>query len=317
MPITLECGGCGQSYQLKDEMAGKKVRCPGCQTVQVVPEADGHALSGYDQGLKEADASSNGLAHAFNRDRFLLRQKLMTIGSKYVVSDEQQHPILYIERPLHFWRNLLAAFAAAICFLVGALAAFIIGLGVGQVLSNQNVGVGLVILLLFGAIALTFAVGVALSPRRNIDFYADETRQQPLLQVLQDKKFFVITATYTVLTPAGELLGRMRKNYLYNIFRKKWEVFAPDGRLILLAREDSLILSLLRRFLGPFFGLLRTNFILLTPGEGGEERIRGEFNRKFTLFDRYVLDVSRDRPRTIDRRLAVALGVLLDTGEHR
>ena len=37
MPITLVCTGCGKSYQLKDELAGRKVRCPGCQSVQVVP----------------------------------------------------------------------------------------------------------------------------------------------------------------------------------------------------------------------------------------------------------------------------------------
>ena len=64
-------------------------------------------------------------------------------------------------------------------------------------------------------------------------------------------------------------------------------------------------------------GLLRTNFILVVPEVEGVESTRGEFNRKFTVFDRYVLDMSRDRPRMIDRRLAVALGVLLDTGENR
>jgi hypothetical protein len=43
----------------------------------------------------------------------------------------------------------------------------------------------------------------------------------------------------------------------------------------------------------------------------------GEFNRKFTLLDRYVLDLSRDEERALDRRVAVAMGVMLDTGERR
>jgi hypothetical protein len=43
----------------------------------------------------------------------------------------------------------------------------------------------------------------------------------------------------------------------------------------------------------------------------------GEFNRKFTLLDRYVLDLSLDPDRTFDRRFALALGVMLDTGERR
>ena len=62
------------------------------------------------------------------------------------------------------------------------------------------------------------------------------------------------------------------------------------------------------------FGLLRTNFIIQRPGD---DRVIGEFNRRLTFFDRYVLDLSADREHALDRRLAVALGVLLDTGERR
>jgi len=43
----------------------------------------------------------------------------------------------------------------------------------------------------------------------------------------------------------------------------------------------------------------------------------GEFNRKFTLLDRYVLDLKADGARVLDRRVALALGVMLDTGERR
>jgi uncharacterized protein YxjI len=316
MPVALTCSGCGKSYQLKDEFAGRKVRCPGCQAVQVIPLVS-PGEDPPDQAWGELTPGNGSIPVAFNHDRFLLRQKLMTLSSQYVVSDERERPILFIERPAHFVRNLLAAFAAVVCFMVTAALSFVIGLGIGQSLGRPPVGTALTFLFLVGSIFLTFVVGILLSPRRHIDFYADESRTDLLLKVLQDKKFWVITATYTVLDEAGERIGRMKKNYLYNIFRKKWEVFDRDGRQFLIAREDSLILSLLRRFLGPFFGVLRTNFVLLSPGPDGQEQVRGEFNRKMTLFDRYVLDVSRDRPRTIDRRLAVALGVLLDTGENR
>jgi hypothetical protein len=69
---------------------------------------------------------------------------------------------------------------------------------------------------------------------------------------------------------------------------------------------------MLRRLLGPLFGLLRTNFVYLR----GDQMI-GEFNRKMTLLDRYVLDMSADRNRHLDRRVALAVGVMLDTGERR
>jgi hypothetical protein len=47
------------------------------------------------------------------------------------------------------------------------------------------------------------------------------------------------------------------------------------------------------------------------------ETVLGELNRKFTLFDKYVLDLTHDPQRTLDRRVALALGVMLDTGEGR
>ncbi|MGH8519251.1 MAG: hypothetical protein ACREUE_17510, partial [Panacagrimonas sp.] len=73
------------------------------------------------------------------------------------------------------------------------------------------------------------------------------------------------------------------------------------------------VLSLLRRVLGPLFGVLRTNFVLLSA----DGEVAGEFNRKLTLLDRYILDLREDPERTLDRRIALATGVMLDTGERR
>lgn len=36
MPISLKCS-CGKSYRVKDELAGRKVRCTGCNNIQTVP----------------------------------------------------------------------------------------------------------------------------------------------------------------------------------------------------------------------------------------------------------------------------------------
>ena len=40
MPVTLICSECGGSFRLRDEMAGRKVRCPDCDSVQIVPALD-------------------------------------------------------------------------------------------------------------------------------------------------------------------------------------------------------------------------------------------------------------------------------------
>jgi uncharacterized protein YxjI len=296
MSVRVTCQ-CGTSYELKDEFAGKLVKCPECGRENRVPGA------GVPMQV-QADP-------VFDRDLFLLRQQLLKISEKYDVADEQGKNIIYIERPAHLLQNLgaiLAAFAAAVLVFVAFT----------TVAEQTPVGsAARAILIILGAvlsIVALIAVGVPLSAKRHVTFYRDGSKRDRLIEVLQDKKWQPITMTYTVRDFRGKPLARFAKNILYNLIRKRWYVYGPDGRLQFIAKEDSVILSLLRRFLGPMFGLLRTNFIIIRPDS---EDVIGEFKRKFTILDRYVLDMSGDPQRLMDRRVALALGVMLDTGERR
>jgi len=296
MSVRVTCQ-CGTSYELKDEFAGKLVTCPQCGRENRVPGA------GVPMQV-QADP-------VFDRDLFLLRQQLLKISEKYDVADEQGKNIIYIERPAHLLQNLgaiLAAFAAAVLVFVAFT----------TVAEQTPVGsAARAILIILGAvlsIVALIAVGIPLSAKRHVTFYRDGSKRDRLIEVLQDKKWQPITMTYTVRDFRGKPLARFAKNILYNLIRKRWYVYGPDGRLQFIAKEDSVILSLLRRFLGPMFGLLRTNFIIIRPDS---EDVIGEFKRKFTILDRYVLDMSGDPQRLMDRRVALALGVMLDTGERR
>ena len=295
MAILATCT-CGQTYDLKDEYAGQLMQCPQCGS-------QFQAGSGAPPRLGDP---------AFARDKFLLRQKHFAISEKYFVWDEQGRTILYVVRPAHLFRNVLAAFAGFMAGLVTLIVAFIVAGALGDAI-NDAVGTIFGILGLFAAGIAAIAVGATLSKKRHVLFYRDESQHELLLEVKQDQKFVLFNATFTLVDAAGQMLGRFQKNYIYNIFRKRWRFFSPEGILQYVAKEDSIILSLLRRLLGPLFGLLRTNYIILDA----DERIVGEFNRKLTLLDRYVLDLSQDRARSLDRRVAVALGVMLDTGERR
>jgi uncharacterized protein YxjI len=295
MPVLVTCE-CGTSYDLKDEFAGKLVKCPNCGRPARAPSAG---------------TSSQGQADpAFDRDTFLLRQQLLKISEKYDVGDEQGNKLIFVERPAHLLRNLGALLAGA-AILFGGMAglAALPSSATGSAATAWLVVIGMLIILV-GA----FAAGIAISAKRHVTFYRDESKRERLLDILQDKKFQPITMTYTVRDARGRPLARLGKNWLFNMIRKRWYVWAPDGRVLFLAKEDSVILSLLRRFLGPLFGLLRTNFIILPAGS---EDVIGEFKRKFTILDRYVLDMTADPQRLMDRRIAVALGVMLDTGERR
>jgi uncharacterized protein YxjI len=303
MPVVVSCR-CRNTYTLKDEYAGKLVECPQCGAVNKASESTLTPKS-------QADS-------AFDRDIFLLRQKHLSINQKYQVSDEQGNAILYVERPTYFWRNVLALLGAYLITMtlfvaaMGATGAAIGPAGTASPPGDAGGVAGTVIILLFPVVFVVIAM--ALSKKRHVTFYRDESKTQKMFDVLQDKKVQFPMRTYTVRDASGTPLASFKKNYLYNLFRKRWEMRSPNGAVMCVAKEDSIILSLLRRVLGPLFGLLRTNY-LITRGTG--DTVVGEFKRKFTILDRYVLDLSPDRRRDLDRRLALALGVMLDTGERR
>jgi uncharacterized protein YxjI len=272
------------------------VQCPQCGRENRVP---GSPVASRPQGDP-----------AFDRDVFLLRQQILKISEKYDVCDEQGKKIVFVERPAHLLRNLGAGLAGIIAAsAIGLLFGYLSELAKGGALEGV-----LITLAILGFLITLFVVGISLSAKRHVTFYRDQTKREKLLEVLQDRKWQPITATYTVRDPSGRTLALLWKNYLFNLFRKRWYVKGPDGVVEFLAKEDSVVLSLLRRVLGPMLGLLRTNFIIVRPEN---DEVIGEFNRKFTILDRYALDLKADHARILDRRIALALGVMLDTGERR
>jgi uncharacterized protein YxjI len=247
-------------------------------------------------------APVGGQDSIFDRDRFLMRQRVFTIHEKYEIWDEGGRPILFVERPRHYLRNLGAVFGG----LAGAafVAAPFFWLS-DRIQNEAPIVVGIVAAL----VALVALIGI-LSKKRHVHFYRDDSKSELLLEVLQDQKLAFLTHTFTVNEPGGRTLARFRKNLLTDLFRKKWNCLSPEGSPLWDAKEDSVVLALVRRFLTRLVPLC---FIFCTP----EGQVVGEFNRKFTILDRYVLDLSRDAARALDRRVALAMGVMLDTGERR
>ena len=290
--IVVACP-CGEVYELRPEYASHLLECPVCHRHLRAGQAPGTAR------LRSPDVDL-----AFDRDLFLLNERAFTITSKYEVLGEDGTPVLYVERPTYPVRTLLS-------YVLGFIGATIVSSWLMPVLAAVP-GLGY---LLAGSVWIATFVVVSMSARpvRHVTVYRDDSRRERLLGVRQDQRVAVITRTYTVVLPAGEPIARLRKVYPHNVVRKRWYVETPAGDPLAMAIEDSMVLSLLRRVLGPLFGILRTNFLI----ERADGEVIGEFNRKLTLFDRYVLDLRADSDGALDRRVALALGVMLDTGERR
>jgi len=156
--------------------------------------------------------------------------------------------------------------------------------------------------------------------RRNITVYHDATKKDPVLFIDQDHFWELFDRTYTVRTPDGEQLARLSRNNFSSLFRRSWEIRAATGNLIVKVREDTVALAVVRRLLNflPFGDLLmKTDFHFIAYDPAGNERKIGSFDRRIGLFDKYVLDLSADSQRTLDRRVGLAAAILLDTAEKR
>ena len=102
-----------------------------------------------------------------------------------------------------------------------------------------------------------------------------------------------------------------------SLLRTTWRVRDAQEQEVAIARERSQVAAIARRvidFVPDWGGLIPIpyNFDILV-----DDQVVGTMNRKFQLRDRYVLDLSGDHERKLDRRVAVALAVGLDTLQNR
>jgi hypothetical protein len=155
-----------------------------------------------------------------------------------------------------------------------------------------------------------------LAVKEDIRFYADEDETQELFRIQARQWLDTGGSRYDVLT-GEERLGTLEHVFGKSLLRSTWRVRGADEQEVAIARERSQVGAILRRavdFVPDIGGLIPIpyNFEILV-----DDRPVGGLDRKFQLRDRYVLDLSGDHERKLDRRLAVALAVGLDTLQNR
>jgi uncharacterized protein YxjI len=154
--------------------------------------------------------------------------------------------------------------------------------------------------------------------KEEIRFFADEAETQELLQIKARTWFDTGGSKYDVIDAQDGTIGLLEHVFGKSLFRSTWRVSTPEGEEIAIARERSQAMAIARRvidFVPDVGGLIPIpyNFDILRDGEG----VVGRMDRKFQLRDRYVLDLSDDAEKALDRRLAIALAIGLDTLQNR
>jgi len=152
--------------------------------------------------------------------------------------------------------------------------------------------------------------------KEDIRFYADEGETQEIFRLRARSMLDIGGSQYDVFA-GEERIGYLRHKFKESLTRTTWHIGGPDEAEVAIGRERSYAGALMRRvidFVPDIGGLIPIpyNFDFLIG-----DRVVGSMNRKFQLRDRYIVDLSGDTERKIDRRVAIALAIALDALQNR
>jgi hypothetical protein len=147
-----------------------------------------------------------------------------------------------------------------------------------------------------------------LAIREDLRFFADESESEELFRV-KARQVVDVGGRYDVTTPAGERIGVLQRRFAQTLLRTTWAILDADESSLAEVTESSTARAIFRRVVDV---PLLYHFSIVVDG-----RQVGEVRRVFTLRDRYVMTLGGDIDRRLDRRLAVALLVVLDALQAR
>ena len=116
MALAATCA-CGKSLSLRNDLAGQRIRCPDCGGTIDVPAI-----------TTQADP-------VFDRDTFLLRQRVLSIAQTYDVRGDDNAELMFVKRPTYLLWTLLGV-------LAGVTAFFVVGIGGGVALVAAGKALG-------------------------------------------------------------------------------------------------------------------------------------------------------------------------------
>ncbi len=166
-----------------------------------------------------------------------------------------------------------------------------------------------------GAAPVAFVRQKKLAIKEDIRFYADESQTEELFRI-KARALMEFGGRYDVTTPAGEKIGVLGKVFGKSLLRSTWSIMDANEQELAIAKERSQFWAIVRRVIDavPYGDFIPIVFHFTI--DAGEHHL-GDLTRRIGLRDTYDLDLSGDAERTIDRRLAIALGIALDALQSR
>ena len=166
-----------------------------------------------------------------------------------------------------------------------------------------------------GPTPVAFVRQKKLAIKEDIRFYADESQTAELFRI-KARSMMELGGRYDVTTPEGERIGVLGKVFGKSLLRSTWSILDAGEQEVAVAKERSQFWAIVRRVIDavPYGDFIPIVFHFTIDAR---DRHLGDYNRRIGLRDTYDLDLTADHERTIDRRLAIALGIALDALQSR
>ncbi|MEA2246215.1 MAG: hypothetical protein QOH46_744 [Solirubrobacteraceae bacterium] len=156
--------------------------------------------------------------------------------------------------------------------------------------------------------------------KEDIRFYTDDTKSEELMR-LKARQRFDPRARYDVTDAAGGKIGQIQKAFGESLLRSTYKLYDAADEEVAIAREKSLGVALFRRMIDfvPYIGgyadwlPIPYHFVFLR----GDHELGSNTRARWKLRDTYLIDMSGDPERTLDRRLLLAIAVGMDALQAR
>ncbi|MBM9548321.1 hypothetical protein JWG40_14930 [Leptospira sp. 201903074] len=157
---------------------------------------------------------------------------------------------------------------------------------------------------------LFFVKQKAFKLKEDISVYADETKTKELLKI-KARSMIDFSAIYDVIdVSTNQTMGALRRKGFKSILKDSWEILDTKDQVIGSIDEDSVFKAILRRFLTNL--IPQTFFISL-----GNKQV-GLLKQTFNPFvPQFNIDFSLDATNALDRKLGIAIVILLQIIEGR
>ncbi|MCG6143849.1 hypothetical protein [Leptospira bandrabouensis] len=157
---------------------------------------------------------------------------------------------------------------------------------------------------------LFFVKQKAFKLKEDITVYADETKSKELLKI-KARSMIDFSAIYDVVdVSSNESIGSLRRKGFKSILKDSWEILDAKDQVIGSIDEDSMLKAMLRRFLTNL--IPQTFFITVNKNQVGV--LKQTFNPFVPQFN---IDFSADTAKILDRRMGIAIVILLQIIEGR